>query len=260
MLTATNDPSKPSRKGQHGAELSNGDIRSHQGPQTYTTSEAEWEIFNSFKTTENICYLHSDLSLMPTRRKTWSSWNYLINSTPSERRHPAGVSLTYNINILQHIPESKYGHVLVTMNPPHEPDPSLTQGKYFYRHPLYTIEAVRAQERLETIQNQRGVSYCGAWTKYGFHEDGFSSGLKAAVEHLGAKLPFEYEDSTFSRGRKPELNSMDRLVRAILAVVLIWLRITDTVVQLPVISSFVGIVAQIGAMVLDVLERQGVLE
>ena len=41
------------------------------------------------------------------------------------------------------------------------------------------------------------ISYCGAWTKYGFHEDGFSSGLKVAMEHLDAKLPFHFTDSLF---------------------------------------------------------------
>ena len=63
------------------------------------------------------------------------------------------------------------------------------------------------------IQNVRGISYCGAWTKYGFHEDGFSSGLSVAINHLGAKVPFEFVDSTFSRGRKPVLTVKHRLVR-----------------------------------------------
>ena len=66
---------------------------------------------------------------------------------------------------------------------------------------------------LPQIQNVRGISYAGAWTKYGFHEDGFSSGLKVAVEHLGAELPFQFVDSTFSRGRRPVLGWRDYCVR-----------------------------------------------
>ena len=87
-------------------------------------SLTELEIFESFKTTANVCYLHSDLSLMPTRCDTWSSWNYLINTqSPSQLSAPAGVSLTYNMNILQHIPRDTFGDVLVTMNPGHPPRP-----------------------------------------------------------------------------------------------------------------------------------------
>lgn len=242
-----------------GTKVPNGTTTRHGRAESYSVSKEERSIFNSFQTSENICYLHSDLSLMPTRRKTWSSWNYLINSAPSKLRHPAGVSLTYNMNILQHIPVSKYGDVMVTMNPDHEPKPELTQGTYMYRHPLYTVAAVRAQERLEVVQNQRGVSFCGAWTKYGFHEDGFSSGLKVAIDHLGAKLPFEFKDSTFSRGHKPALNAKDHLVRTLLSAMLIFVRIVDFMLRLPIISTFVDVVAHIGSMVLDLLENAGVL-
>jgi predicted NAD/FAD-binding protein len=52
-------------------------------------------------------------------------------------------------------------------------------------------EAVKAQDQLEMIQNKRGITFCGAWTKYGFHEDGFTSGLKVATSYLGVKFPFE---------------------------------------------------------------------
>lgn len=117
------------------------------------------------------------------------------------------------MNLLQHIPMSKFGPVLVTLNPITPPDPNLTQGTYSYAHPLYNPTAIRSQKLLPRIQNTRGISYAGAWTKYGFHEDGFSSGLKVAVEHLGAKLPFEFVDSTFSRGGTPELGWRDYVVR-----------------------------------------------
>lgn len=129
------------------------------------------------------------------------------------------VSLTYNMNILQHIPVDKFGHVLVTMNPLHPPDPELTQGRFQYSHPLYTKKSVQAQKRLQNIQNRRGISYAGAWTKYGFHEDGFTSGLEAARDALGVKLPFEIIDSSRSRGARPTLTFADYLARVIITLV-----------------------------------------
>ena len=156
---------------------------------------------------------------MPTRRNTWSSWNYLTSSGGPSNPYPVNVSLTYNMNILQHIPVDTFGHVLVTMNPPHEPDESTVQGKFTYEHPLYTQAAMRALERLELLQNKRGVSFCGAWTKYGFHEDGFSSGLRVALRHLGGKIPFDFVDATYSRGYAPEFSLLDALAqRAVMLV------------------------------------------
>lgn len=149
---------------------------------------------------------------MPKRRIAWSCWNFMTKSSASASNTPNQVCLTYNMNILQHIPASEYGDILVTLNPLTPPSPALSQGIWEYEHPLYNAEAVRSQKLLPKIQNTRGISYCGAWTKYGFHEDGFSSGLKAA-QQLGAKLPFDFVDSTFSRGKKPVLEMSDLVLR-----------------------------------------------
>ena len=174
----------------------------------------EIDIMSAFQTSTNTAVLHSDLSLMPQREIAWSAWNYITRS-PSLGQDPT-VCLTYWINLLQHIPSSVFGPVLVTLNPLHKPDPALTQGEWTYHHPLYNAAAIRSQGLLPKIQNTREISYAGAWTKYGFHEDGFSSGLKVAVEHLGAELPFEFVDSTFSRGRRPKMGWMDWIVRLLI--------------------------------------------
>jgi predicted NAD/FAD-binding protein len=135
------------------------------------------------------------------------------SSQNTDSSAPSSVCLTYNMNILQHIPTSTFGDVLVTLNPITPPDPASIQGRYIYHHPLYNATVIRSQKLLAGIQNRRGISYAGAWTKYGFHEDGFSSGIKVAIEHLGAELPWEFVDSTFSRGRRPELGWKDYVVR-----------------------------------------------
>ena len=136
---------------------------------------------------------------------------------------------------------------------------ALTQGKFYYKHPLYTVESVRAQERLEKIQNTRGVSYCGAWTKYGFHEDGFSSGLRVATEHLGAKLPFDFVDSTYSRGHKPDLIWKDHLLRLFLLPMLLFIRILMVVLGLPVVAPVVDVLGIYGSRLLDLGEYVGIL-
>jgi predicted NAD/FAD-binding protein len=76
-----------------------------------TVSQEEHDVFSAFQTTENICYLHSDMSLMPRREATWSAWNYLTHSSPKTSSYSSAVSLTYCMNILQHLTVSKVGPV-----------------------------------------------------------------------------------------------------------------------------------------------------
>ncbi|KAJ7109078.1 FAD/NAD(P)-binding domain-containing protein [Mycena crocata] len=163
-----------------------------------TTSE-EKEILGTFQWNRNEAVLHSDIKLMPQSRLAWSCWNYLTRSVlDSQGRRKANadeVSLTYGMNDLQHIPESKYGPVLVTLNPPFQPREGTLAGRYRYDHPVLDAGAVRAQKRMPTIQRKRGISYAGAYLRYGFHEDGFASGLDAA-RHLISQtnaLPFEID-------------------------------------------------------------------
>lgn len=200
-------------------------------------SAEEVDILSGFQTSRNVAVLHSDLSLMPQRRVAWSAWNYITESPfpPTGQGNVSKVCLTYWMNLLQHIPEKQYGPVLVTLNPLKMPDPRLSQGIWEYSHPLYNAEAIRSQKLLSRIQNTRGISYCGAWTKYGFHEDGFSSGLAAAQNHLGAKLPFDFVDSTFSRGRRPVINRKTRIARSVISLIqlciVLMLRLCDTLVS-----------------------------
>ncbi|KAF2639272.1 amine oxidase [Massarina eburnea CBS 473.64] len=180
----------------------------------------EKDILGAFETTPNTAYLHSDLSLMPLRQNAWSSWNYLTRSQPSTEPADSAsgalqtVSLTYNMNILQAIPTSSFGDVLVTLNPEVPPSPSLTQASYEYRHPLYNARMVAAQEDLEQIQGKRGIWYVGAWTGYGFHEDGFASGMRVGLR-LGGSVPWEAKNAKFSRGTAPKLGWKDYVVRTI---------------------------------------------
>jgi predicted NAD/FAD-binding protein len=213
-----------------------------------SASLEESDILDAFETTPNTAYLHSDLSLMPKRRNAWSAWNYLTTSTPSSvasNTNPSGnlqtVSLTYNMNILQHIPVNKFDHVLVTLNPETPPDPKLTQATYSYRHPLYNSTMVAAQEELHRIQGKNGVWYAGAWTGYGFHEDGFSSGMRVGLK-LGGSVPWEVKDAKFSRGLKPQLEWKDHVVRIVVTVVQVWITVFERVIGVQRQSSGNGAV------------------
>jgi predicted NAD/FAD-binding protein len=188
-----------------------------------SATDQERAILSQFHTSQNEAVLHSDLTHMPKRRKAWSSWNYMTLSSPSTgKANIDKVSLTYNMNMLQHIPTNPFGNVLVTLNPLHQPRRDKTYGRFYYSHPLFTPAAIQAQKLLDTIQNKRNISYAGAWTKYGFHEDGFSSGLYVAQKHLGAKLPFAFVDSTYSRGKRPSLSIADHFVRLFVLVIQIF--------------------------------------
>jgi predicted NAD/FAD-binding protein len=133
----------------------------------------------------NTVYLHRDVRLMPKRAHAWASWNFL--RWPREGMAENDVAVTYWMNRLQGIDNDK--PLFVSLNPPFEPAAELTFGKYSCEHPQYNAAAFAAQKRLGEIQGRRHTWFCGAWTGYGFHEDGLRSGL-AVAEALGAAVPW----------------------------------------------------------------------
>ncbi|WP_024585328.1 FAD-dependent oxidoreductase [Aliihoeflea sp. 2WW] len=132
----------------------------------------------------NRIILHRDESLMPRRRIAWSAWNYLRASGDEEERE---VSVTYWMNRLQGIDPAK--PLFVSLNPAIDPAPDTIFGEWSYEHPQFDARALTAQSRLDEIQGVRHTWFAGAWTGYGFHEDGLRSGLDAAVA-LGATIPW----------------------------------------------------------------------
>lgn len=125
---------------------------------------------------ENVAYLHTDLDLMPKRKRAWASWNYL-HRTGSQKTQ--GVSVTYWMNRLQPLPVKT--PVLVSLNPVQPPRDEKIINVMRYAHPVFDGPAVQAQKTVHELQGQGGVWLAGAWTRYGFHEDGFQSGINAAA-------------------------------------------------------------------------------
>lgn len=132
----------------------------------------------------NRVVLHRDPALMPQRKKVWASWNYLRSS---HRDSEGGVAVTYWMNRLQGIDSSH--PLFVTLNPDREPDGKKVFAEFTYDHPQFSAESVAAQQSLADIQGRNNCYFAGAWTGYGFHEDGLVSGLAAATA-LGAVLPW----------------------------------------------------------------------
>ncbi|KAG2009646.1 amine oxidase [Coprinopsis cinerea AmutBmut pab1-1] len=165
----------------------------------------EERILGTFQWNRNEVVLHSDVRMMPKSKMAWSCWNYLTTSQNGESSDIDRVSLTYGMNDLQHIPESKWGPVLCTLNPPFEPAPDKVVGRWRYDHPVLDSKAVQAQNEMPHIQNKRSITFAGAYLKYGFHEDGFTSGLLAACaidEEPGQFPQFTYSPRKSNRRRK----------------------------------------------------------
>lgn len=131
---------------------------------------AEREILGALRYQRNEVVLHTDARLLP-RRRAWASWNYHVPRDPQE-----GVAVTYHMNILQSLrsPEP----FLVTLNRSDRIDPDRILRRLVYDHPVYTLDAIAAQERWAEISGVGRTHFCGAYWGYGFHEDGVKSGLR----------------------------------------------------------------------------------
>ena len=138
-------------------------------------------VLSSFRVSQNHVVVHCDPALMPKRKAAWASWN-LLRRTGSDKS-----AVTYWMNRLQSIPESH--PLFVTLNPDRPIREDLVFSHIDYEHPVYDAAAIAAQDRLHSIQGRKGVYFAGAWTGYGFHEDGLRSGLEAA-RRLGGVAPW----------------------------------------------------------------------
>jgi predicted NAD/FAD-binding protein len=139
-------------------------------------TDEERTILGKARYQPNIAYLHTDVNLMPRNKKVWSAWNYL-SSKAADDDQP--VCVTYWLNQLQDLPIST--PILVTLNPPEAPAAGTILAKFDYDHPVMDQAMITAQKQLPDIQGKDGLWYAGAWTGFGFHEDGLKSALRIAA-------------------------------------------------------------------------------
>jgi len=146
-------------------------------------SAAEREVLSAVAYQPNVAVLHTDASVLPRRQAAWAAWNYQGDTSAGPSAQPR-VCLHYLLNKLQPLPFAQA--VVVSLNPLQTIDPALTLGRFHYAHPVFDLAAIHAQSQLPALQGHKGAFFCGAWTGYGFHEDGLKSGLAVAAHITGA--------------------------------------------------------------------------
>lgn len=142
-------------------------------------SADERALLGAIRYQPNRAVLHTDTALLPRRRKAWAAWNY--ERAVGDDRERSRVCLHYLLNRLQPLPFAT--PVVVSLNPAREPRADAVLAEFDYAHPVFDQAAIDAQRRLDRIQGHAHTWFCGAWTRYGFHEDGLTSGL-AVVDAL----------------------------------------------------------------------------
>ena len=140
----------------------------------------EREILGAIPYHANATVLHTDTRLLPTRRRAWASWNYLIPAQPR-----GAVTMTYNMNMLQSLATSNT--YCVSLNAPETICDEAVIERMTYHHPVYSPAGVAAQKRHDEINGRHRTWFCGAYWGYGFHEDGVNSAL-AVCRHFGKSL------------------------------------------------------------------------
>ena len=143
----------------------------------------ERQLLSKFKYHPARVIVHTDPVVMPKNRTRWAGWNYLIDYDEDKNLNS---SFTYYMNRLQKV--SKRRHYFVTINDPGRVNKEKILKALEYEHPIFDVEAIKAQDKLHRL-NQNGRTYfCGSYFKYGFHEDAFRSGLEVCRNLTGRKV------------------------------------------------------------------------
>jgi uncharacterized protein len=150
-------------------------------------SPAEAAVLGAIPYQRNEAVLHTDSRLMPRRRAAWASWNYHLTGRPAGR-----TTVTYHMNRLQSLGADR--DFFVTLNMTEAIDPAAVIRTIDYTHPVFTPDGMLAQSRWDEISGERRTHYCGAYWRWGFHEDGVWSALRAA-ERLGGRPPLSQPDA-----------------------------------------------------------------
>ena len=145
----------------------------------------EQSVLSNFDYQRNQVVVHSDASFMPQNQQCWASWVYL---SEQKQDHNQGVSLSYWMNNLQSLETNT--PVIVTLNPARMPKKELIMDEHYFSHPIFNYSAIVSQNDMHMIQGKRNLWFCGAYQRYGFHEDGLLSAVNV-VKAMGGTIPWE---------------------------------------------------------------------
>ncbi len=146
-------------------------------------SELEQNILSRFHYQKNEAVLHTDPQFMPKTRRCWAAWNYRISKGSDGRNR---YSTHYWMNQLQGVSERE--QYFVSINPAVPPAPESIKKNLSYEHPLFDLQAIEAQEQIPQLHQEGAMTrryFCGAWQRYGFHEDGLWSAVNVCTQILG---------------------------------------------------------------------------
>ena len=149
-------------------------------------SSAERAVLGAIAYQTNTAVLHTDRSLLPSHPRAWAAWNYETANAGVDGQQ---VCLHYLLNKLQPLPVGLDSPVIVSLNPLAQRPPADASiiRRFSYAHPVFNAAAIAAQAQLPALQGAQRTWFAGAWTTYGFHEDGFQSG-RIAAESVLAQL------------------------------------------------------------------------
>ena len=136
-------------------------------------TENEKKILKNFQYKQNIAYLHNDIFFMPKNKKTWSSWNVILDKNDLNKN-----CVTYWLNKLQNLKTPN--DYFLTLNPIANIDKNKIIKKVEFTHPFYDIRTVETQKYLSELQGLNNSWFCGSYFGYGFHEDGLKSAIAVA--------------------------------------------------------------------------------
>ena len=146
-------------------------------------SQAEQEALGAWQYSSNKAVLHTDSSVLGPKRRLWAAWNYRKH-VEEDREKP--VAITYYMNKLQRL-KAKQDY-FVTLNPREQSiNPASILYETTYTHPIYTPASPVSQSALRELGRQNNTYFCGAYMRYGFHEDGVQSAL-AVTKKFGLDL------------------------------------------------------------------------
>jgi uncharacterized protein len=143
-------------------------------------SDREHQLLGAIPYQRNEAVLHTDVRMLPRRRRAWASWNYHLEQPPG-----AQSTVTYHMNRLQSLQAER--EFCVTLNRTGEIDPDKVIRTIEYAHPVFTAAGVQAQTRVGEISGRNRTHFCGAYWGWGFHEDGVRSALRV-TRHFGEGL------------------------------------------------------------------------